>query len=483
VAKFNIRQAFNNKKFKYGGYATLMTAIVLASVIILNLIMEMEGLNKKFDLTANKFFTLSEESKKLLKDVNKKVNIIGLYEQGQDDNFTRQIKEFLNQYKDSSGNIDIQYIDTDLQPTFVTKYKEGKDIAENSLIVESGSKYKIIGQYDLVEVDYSNPYAEPQVTSVIAEQAITSAILYVTSEKNPVIYTLIGHEEGELSPDLNQYVTDENYTVKKLNILTEKWVPQVGDVLLINAPQRDLSEDELNKIKSYMDKGGRIIYFAAFTEKELPNFNSLLNAYGVKVTRGLVIEGDSGYMYQDPLNLVPEFTYQEIVSPIKSSNLYVLITAAMPIEEVEGKKDTIRVESLLETSSKSYARVDLNNSVISKQEGDLSGPFKVAVAVTDEVDASNSEKNGKLVVFSSSSVMATEAIQLSNGANLDLFLNSLSWLAERKENLIIRPKSLQLESLEMTNSQAYTISAIAVVIIPLLITASGIMVWLRRRHL
>lgn len=483
MAKLNIRKSFNNNKFKYGGYTTLMTAMVLATVIILNLIMEIDVFNKKFDLTANKFYTLSSESKNLIENVNKKVTIVGLYRQGQDDSFTRQIKEILGQYKSASNNIDIQYIDPELHPGYVTKYKEGKDLASNSIIVESGNKYKVLGQYDLVEYDYSNPYGEPQATSVKAEQSITSAILFVTAEKNPTIYNLNGHEEEALFTELNDYVTNENYTVKELNLLKEEWKPQAGDVLLINSPQRDLSQDELKKIKEYMDNGGRTMFFMAFTEKEMPKFKALLNTYGVDVPRALVIEGDNGYMYQDPVNLLPELTSHEIVSSISSSNLNILISAAMPVEEVKDKKENIKVESLLNTSNKAYGRLDLTNSAIAKQNGDLSGPFKVAVAVTNEIDTTNTEKNGKLVVFTSSSLISSQAIQLSNGANLDLIMNSLSWLAERKENLIIRPKSLQLVALEMTNSQAYTISAIAVIVIPLLVLGSGIWVWLRRRHL
>ena len=483
MGKLNIKKSFNDKKFKYGGYVTVMTALVLAVVVIFNLIMEMDIFNKKFDLSANKFYTLSTESKNLLLTVDKKVKIIGLYEQGKEDSFTRQIKELLSQYKSLSKNIDLEYVDPELHPGYITKYKEGQDIQTNNLIIESGNKYKVLNHYDLVQYDYSNPYGQPQATSVKAEQSITSAILYVISEKNPKIYNLTGHEEETLFSELNQYVTNENYTIEELNLLKGQWQPQPGDILLINSPKRDLSGDELNIIKDYLDNGGRIMYFAALTEEEMPNFKSILNTYGIDIERALVIEGDNRYMYQDPVNLLPELPYHEIVSPINSANLTVLISAAMPIQEAKDKKDTIKFESLLETSDKAYARVDLTNTNISKQEGDLKGPFNIAVAVTNEVDTNNTEKNGKIIVFSSSSLITAQAIQLSNGANLDLVMNSFSWLSERKENLVIRPKSLQLQALVMTNSQAYTVAAVAVIIIPLLIAVTGIIVWLRRRHL
>ena len=161
----------------------------------------------------------------------------------------------------------------------------------------------------------------------------------------------------------------------------------------------------------------------------------------------------------------------------------VIISQAMPIQQTKVKKDTVKVESLLKTSDKAYARTDLTNNVVAKQANDISGPFDVAVAVTDEVDKTNTDKNAKLVVFSSPTILDQTLMQYSNGANIDLFLNSMNWLSERKENITILPKNLSVEALDMTQGQSLTIAAIAVIFIPGLIAVAGVCVWLRRRHL
>lgn len=488
MAKFNIRESFKSQKFKYGGYSTLMTAIVLAIVIIVNLVVGMDRVNKSIDLTQNKLFSLSSESKQILKKVNQKVTIVGLYEQGKDAGFISQIKQILKQYQSASSNIDLQYVDPELHPGYVTKYKDAKNITTNSIVVECGTKYKVLAQSDLFEYDYSNynPYdtsSQPQVTSVVAEQKLTSAILYVTSDKNPTIYTLQGHEEGALSQSYTQYFADENYTLKDVSLLNEELKTQSGDILLINSPQKDLSDMEFNKIKDYLAGGGRAMFLMGLSEKELPNFKKLLNLYGVDVNRAIVLEGDNNHIYQSPVNILPNLGSHEITNPISSSKMNVIISGAMPIKQVSVKKDTLKIESLLSTSDKAYGRVDLTKNVIEKQADDIKGPFDVAVAVTDAVDQSNTDKNAKLVVFSSPTIIDEQLMQLSNGANIDIFLNSMNWLAEKKDSLVIRPKSLAVESLDMTQSQSLTVAAIAVIFIPGVVAVAGICVWLRRRHL
>lgn len=489
MAKFNIRESFKSKKFKYGGYATLMTAVVLAIVIIINLLAGMDRFNKNFDLTKGKLFSLSDQSKKILKNINKKVTFVGLYEEGKDDSTTNQIKEILKQYQNASKNIDIQYVDPVLHPGYVTEYKNASNIQTGSIIVKYGTKYKVIAQADLFQYDYSNynPYdssSSPQVTGLAAEQKLTSAIMYVTAEKNPTIYSLQGHGEEALSESYSSYFADQNFTLKDINLSTEDLKPQSGDILLINAPKKDVTNQvEYNKIKDYLAAGGRAMVIMSLTEGDIPNFNKLLNIYGVEINKSLVIEGNNNYMFQSPITLVPEVQNQTITTPIIDDKMNVIISQAMPIQQTKVKKDTVKIESLLKTSDKAYARTDLTNNVVAKQASDISGPFDVTVAVTDEVDKTNTDKNAKLVVFSSPTILDQTLMQYSNGANIDLFLNSMNWLSERKENITILPKNLSVEALDMTQGQSLTIAAIAVIFIPGLIAVAGVCVWLRRRHL
>src|SRR5690606_36045633 len=114
---------------------------------------------------------------------------------------------------------------------------------EGSYIVTSGNKYRVINRYDLYNYSYENPF-QPQVTSLAVEERITGAILYVTAEKTPVIYSLTGHAENGLPYEIREKLHHENYELKELNILTAGEVPGDTDVLLMVSPKRDFTADE-----------------------------------------------------------------------------------------------------------------------------------------------------------------------------------------------------------------------------------------------
>ena len=55
-----ILDSFKDKKFKYGGYATLLVAIVLAILVGVNLLVDLVPL--KADLTKEQLYSLSEQT-------------------------------------------------------------------------------------------------------------------------------------------------------------------------------------------------------------------------------------------------------------------------------------------------------------------------------------------------------------------------------------------------------------------------------------
>ncbi|MDD2504392.1 MAG: hypothetical protein PHG58_11210, partial [Clostridia bacterium] len=67
----NILQSFKNKKFRYGSYATLVTLIVLAALIVVNLAADL--LPVRIDLTTNKMYSLSEQTENVLDNLDKDV--------------------------------------------------------------------------------------------------------------------------------------------------------------------------------------------------------------------------------------------------------------------------------------------------------------------------------------------------------------------------------------------------------------------------
>lgn len=144
--KLNIAASFRNKKFRYGGYSALITVVVIAILIIVNLVVDQ--IPWKVDLTKNRYFSLSDQSYRTMDTIKKDITIYGLYKTGQE-NLT--VKEILDQYANYSDKIKIKFIDPVKNPTFAQKYsQDGTSLSEGSLIVDAGDKYKVIDQYDQI---------------------------------------------------------------------------------------------------------------------------------------------------------------------------------------------------------------------------------------------------------------------------------------------------------------------------------------------
>ncbi len=465
-----------SKRLKYGGYATVVTIAFIAVLLVINLVVEQ--LPVKFDLTKNKMFSLSEQTLNILEKLDREVTIYGLYETGKENAWVEQV---IDQYRAKTDRIKYQAIDPVRNPGFVKQYEpEEGEITTGSLIVLSGDKYKVIDNYDLINFRFDQYTFQPKAESLAVEQQITGAILYVTAEKNPVVYTLTGHDETSFDYLVSRQLRTENFEVKELNLLSAGRVPEDAELLVIHSPRRDLTTDELRKIREYMQNDGRALILMDLQAKEFPNLQSLLASYGVRIRPAIVVEEDQNSFAGNQLWVIPAMEKHSITDPLKSGDLQMLLPIAQVIEETELKKRTLEIEPLLRTSEKSWAKVDLNSKNPQKEPADLNGPFTLAVAVVDQ--AENYDRDSRLILVSNGRFTDGELVAQVPG-NLNFILNCFNWLCERTDNLEIRPKSLSTPMLFMSGADALLYSGLVVILIPLLVLGSGVFVWLRRRNL
>ncbi len=228
MKKLNIRKSFKGNKFKYGSLSTVVTAVFLSILILLNLIVGKFNLNK--DLTSNKMFSLSEQTTKILAGLKQDVKIYGFYETGQEN---LSVTTLLKQYKSSSKNITVEYKDPSKYPQIADKYStDDVKVQVGFLVVESGAKYKVINPEDFVNYNYDDP-TSPTAESLAVEQSITSSILNVTSVKAITIHTLEGHSEDQLSSDIQKQLELENYKIVPINLAVKDAKFEEGSVLLV----------------------------------------------------------------------------------------------------------------------------------------------------------------------------------------------------------------------------------------------------------
>jgi len=476
----NIKSFFNEKKLKKGGLTTITIALSLAILIALNL--AIGKLNWSKDLTKNKIFTLSDQTYKILDNLKQDVTIYGFYQSGQE-NYT--VKTILDQYVAHSKHIKIVYKDPSKYPQLAQKFnKDNSKVDVGSVVVENGSKFKVLDPNSFLNADYSDPSnpSTPTAQSLAVEQNITSGILYVTSNKSTTVYTLQGQGESEISSEVGNQLSLENYTVASVNLSLKDASLKEDSILLVISPKRDLSAPEADTVKSYLSKGGKALFLMDLTENDLPNFKSVLNYYGLSLQRDITVEGNSAYVSQNPISLLPDQKSHDILNSLISNNLRVLIPGAQSIAISKDKRSSLTIEPLLTTTNDSWGKTNLKTDTLEKQAGDLNGPFNIAVAVTDK---SNNPKisDTKIVVVANSTFTSQQVISLSNNANLDFFMNSVSWAQGKKDSISVRPKNLDNYTLQVSALSRLMASTFVVLIIPAVVLIIGIVVWIKRRKL
>lgn len=470
--------SIDKKSLKNGSYSMGITAIVIAVLVVINLIVgQIPEKYTQVDVSTQKLYTISDTTEKYLKDMNTDVTIYHIVQSGKEDSV---LEKMLTRYEEESKHIKVEKKDPVLYPNFTSQYTSD-DVADNSLIVVAGEKSKVISYSDLYETEMDYTTYQTNTTGFDGEGQIDSAISYVTSENLPVIYTLEGHEELELNSSLTDSLQKANYDVQSLNLLTQDAVPKDTGCLMIAAPQKDLSEEEAQKIITYMEAGGKVMIFTEYTGTDMPNLKSVLENYGVTTGDGVIMEGDTGhYIMQRPYYIVPTIDSSDITSDIKSNNRYVLAPISQPVKTLSDYRDTLQISSLLSTSDKAYIKTDVQNmTTYEKEDSDEEGSFQVGVSVTEQVDDDNTTQ---LVCFGCASLLDEATDQQVSGGNTDLVLAALGWMCENDAPIIdVTSKSLTMSYLTVPQFDAAYWSIIVCGVIPVVFLLIGTVIWFKRR--
>nr|WP_297934334.1 GldG family protein [uncultured Blautia sp.] len=469
----------NKKVLRHGSYSMAVTGIVIASVVVLNLVVqELPSKFREIDLSSQKLYTIGEQTEKMLKKLDKDVQI---YFVAQDGTESSDIEKLLERYEEGSKHVQVEQKDPAVNPTFVLQYTSD-NISNNSVIVVCGDKSKVIDYTDMYETTINYSTYSQQVTGFDGEGQLTSALNYVVSEDMPVLYTLEGHEEASMSETMKETIQKANIDIQSLNLLTEEAVPEDTECLFIFAPAKDLSEDEADKVISYLENGGKAFIVSNYTDEDMSNFNRVLENYGVRPVNGIVFEGDSDhFVSQNPYYLLPNIENNEITSQLSSQSRYVLAAMAQGISQIENVRDSLEISSILSTTDSSYSKTDLENmETMEKEEGDIQGPFDLGVMITEKVD---DEKETQIVYFSSQSFFDDSANAMVSGTNYELLSASLGWMCNTDETntVSIPSKSYDNTSLVIPAADANFWSIFVTAMLPLCVLALGFAIWMKRR--
>lgn len=461
----------NQIALKGGTYSLLMTGIVLAILVAVNVFVSvLPSSLTKYDMSATKLYSITSNTKVVVNALKKDVKIYWIVQADEED---AVLENLLSKYESLSDHIQVVKKNPDVYPTFASKYTS-EEVANNSLIVECGEKSRYISASEIyVSQMAADGYSTE--TSFDGEGAITSAIDYVVSEELPKLYVLEGHGEAELPETFAKQIERENMETENFSLLNEDTVPEDADAILLYAPTTDISEKEKEILVDYVENGGKMMVAAGPTENgKLTNLYSILENYDVEAADGIVVEEDREYYaFQQPYILLPELQDSEITSPLAEENYY----AILPIAQGLKVNDTTgRVTELLKTSETAFSKTaGYDLETYEKEEGDTDGPFALAVSI-------DTEKDGQIVWFSSSLFLEDMYNSYSSGANLDMGMNTLSSLIGEREAVSIRSKSLNYNYLTIDESTASLLKTMMIGVFPLTFVVVGIVIMVQRRR-
>jgi ABC-type uncharacterized transport system involved in gliding motility auxiliary subunit len=474
-----IGRAFAGRQARFGTLAAASVLVVLAILVAINYLGTRH--NKRWDLTAAKQFSLSDQTRKVLQDLKQPVHIKVF---ARSDDFQR-FHDRLDEYAYASKQVSVEYLDPEKRPAFAQQY--GITSLGTTVFEYAGRNEK---------------------TTSDTEQDMTNALIKVVQGKQPKVYFVQGHGEKDTAGSngggfsaINQALTSDNFLVDKLVLAQQTSVPADADVLIIAGPKTDLLPPEIDMLKAYLAKGGKLFVMLDPVLKpdapQLTGLQALLKDWGIQADNDVVLDVSGMGRLIGTDESVPVAASYPPHAITENFNLLTAYPLARSMTPIEGGSNGHTAQRIIETSRSSWGETNLK-SLTSGQpakldDDDKKGPVSIGAAVSaPAADATAAKPDQKPADGQNDKQRETRIVAIgdsdfaSNGAlgvqgNRDLFLNTVNWLVQQENLISIRPRDAEDRRITLTAEQERRIFFLTVVIVPGLILLAGVQTWWRRR--
>lgn len=492
----NIQKLTSSKRFRYGTMSVAFSAVFVAVILIVNIIVS--ALAARFplhvDMTSEALYTLSDATREQLSGIDAGVEIVFF---NKDDKITESYLGYVNslakEYDKAFDFVTVKYIDLVSSPAAANKYKmTGADtITQNTVVVscpETG-KSRIIqlrGFYTFLQDGSGNTSSTPYGFN--GEKRLTANILQVASDVRPTALFTVGHDETA-SGNLYTLLSGEGYDVKTVNLMTEE-IPPETDLLIISNPMRDFAglsaennggKNEIRALNNYlMNDYGNVLVFLSPQTPELPELSEYLAEWGVSYAKGELLQ-------DAPANTIDTQGVQIVASYCGDADSY----EYQLHRAVSGGSASARTVSaynvpltLSEVSDKTVVPVLAASDKAVRTSGENSSPAPNAPLLSLSSYAryiDNEEVRANMLVFASPYFFDSAYISSSVYGNAEILYSAMKLFGNSAVSVNIPTKPFADTSLDITAKSATTAAVILSAVIPLLLLAFGIFVWLKRK--
>ena len=459
-----VRGAIGSKRGKFGVGTTVKVSLFCGIVLLVNAISA--GTFYRFDFTGLAQFTLTSQTKEVLEEVEKPVEIVTFFTPAIPPTISGYAADLLSEYKNYTSQLTVREVDPELNPDQARQY--GVDVY--------GSYYAELGGIVAIKSEEGMRHIFGVQIIGEAEHAFTSAILEVTGTVQTTVYFLTGHGERGIYADFDTArsgLRDNLFQVGEIDLLINPEIPESAAALIIAGPKEDLGSSELEILDTYLKNGGRLMLLLDPYPPE--RFNILLSDWMVEIEEGTVIDPASYVAPNQDTPLIP-----------RTQNGLGLVETYFPgaasVKPAFEEDMQLEVTPLAWTSRDSWVEKSefSEGGLRFNEEIETRGVSALGAFISTVIEEGGDPATGTRIVVIGDSDFAANA-HFQNGNNSDLFLTSVGWLTEGEEIISVDRKVLPIRRLILDPEEERFLHISSIGLLPLLLVIAGGYVWWRRR--
>ena len=468
---------------RYGSMSAIGLMAFLGILVAVNYLASRQ--NKRWDLTANQVYSLSDQTVKILKDLDAPVTFTVFDRELALDGYRKQMEAYTYQ----SSKVSAEYIDPEKNPL---RARAAEITALGTVLIQYKDRTERV--------------------SSMQEQAVANALVKAITGETRKVYFTQGHgEKDHVSTERTGYsaiaqaLSTDNYGVEKVVLAQTREVPADATVLVVAGPATEFLQPELEAVERYLAKGGKLLALIdppAGTSSTTPLLDGLLQSWGFALGMNIVVDASGiGQLLRTDASVPVVANYPP--HPI-TENFQLMTAFPLARSVVAGDAATSggrTPEVFAQTGAQSWAETDLaaitsggGRVELNEDKGDRPGPISLAAAVSapateapappppaeGAAPAENKPTPQSRVVVIGDSDFASNGI-LGVQGNRDFFQNTVNWLAQQEGLIAIRPREPEDRRITMTAEAQNMVFWLSIFGIPGFIFALGLLNWRGRR--
>lgn len=451
-----VRQALRGRQARYGGSAGLMTIAFLTILVLLNILAGRHSL--RWDLTAERAYSVSPQAIQILKGIHEPITITGFFLTN--DARRERLRDLLEEYRFYTDKLSFEFVDPELKPALARKYGV---TSYGVLVLERGDKRT--------------------TTYALDEQELISAIWRLSQDEPKTIYFITGH--GERDPysfeadgyaTIRQTLERNNYIVKTLNLATiTDTVPADAAALVLANPTTDFTQQEREHFIDYLYHGGKVLWLIDTNAGMIDPY--ILSDWDVRVREDLVIEPRNAFFGEFASPIIDRYPEHAITSGLGGRSTLLLYARSM--ELLQPAPPNITAKPILQTSPDSWGETKLTSDMMAQfdEKEDTRGPLVLGAAMEESM------YGGRLVLITDADFAANSVLDSVKDAfaNEALFVQAVNWLTEEQNMVAISARTIEERPIILTRPQMRLVLYSSTLLLPLIILAAGAAVWWSNR--